>query len=73
MRTLLVKPVRTAAVTSQDTEDYEPTNEIKWMISNNWESKGYILMQKWKCRFVEKSLPDIWVPVPFDDTKEIII
>jgi len=47
-----------------DMKDYMPTCDIKWK-KDFW--KGYILMQRWQCRFVEKSLPDIWIPVPYED------
>lgn len=47
--------------------DYERTNDLKWV--KNWymNHDRFILMQRWKCRFVEKSLPDIWFPVPIEE------
>lgn len=45
--------------------DYIPTCELKWVNENKYHP-NYRLMQKFKCRFSEKSLPDIWIEVPHE-------
>ena len=43
-----------------NTNDFSPTCDIRWV--QRYENE-YYLEQRWKCRFAEKSLKDIWLPI----------
>ena len=45
-----------------DLEYFRPTCELKWEKNNK---DTIVLLQKYECRFPEKSLDPIWFPVRF--------
>ena len=47
--------------------DYVPTSALKFV--QHEYRHGYILVQKYVGKYSEKSLGDIWMPVPFDEKK----
>ena len=47
-----------------DLEYYKPTCELKWAKNHN---TNITLLQKYECRFPEKSLDPIWFPIRFTD------
>lgn len=72
MKTLIVQEAKITIndIVMPDVRYYEPTTDIKWkktMYTVTWkEVEVYHLVQRWKCRYPEKSLEDIWIPISID-------
>ena len=65
MKTIIVSGFTGTEFPDVNTIDFTPTTDIKWNVIKDelWGTPVYYLVQRWKCRFSEKSLEDIWLPI----------
>lgn len=47
-----------------DLDYYRPTCELEWKIS---KKNNIVLIQKYECRFPEKSWDPVWIPIKFSE------
>jgi hypothetical protein len=65
MKTIIVQEAKVIIddIVLPDVRYYEPTTDIKWIK----KEEGYCLIQRWKCRYPEMSLLDIWILISIVD------